>query len=301
MKFSIITPAFNMEKWIARTIETVLSQRGDFSIEYIIVDNASKDTTERIANEYAEKIKNKTYPIKCNDITMRVVTQKKPGMYEAINNGFELATGDVYAWINADDTYKQGAFQAMATAFATFPEIQWIKGITDTNNESWQTTRTGSCRVYRQDWIQKGIYGQEAYFIEQDSCFWRASLWKRGGPIPKEYRSAGDYWLWISFAQYAPLWSLNVSISSFMKREGQISKNISKYKSEQKHARSHCPISALPMRIFFSFWSRLGSPKDKIIFNTLYSLLFMSKPFAYIAIENKTAVKKTARSFIITS
>lgn len=302
MKFLIVTPALNMEKWIALTIETVLSQAGNFNIEYIVViDDSSKDRTALIANEYAEKIKNKTYPIKCENIAMRVVSQerKNGGMYDAINQGFFSATGDIFGWINADDAYKQGAFQIIATAFNKFPEIQWIKGITDTADDNSQIIRRGACRIYRQDWIQKGVYGKEAYFIEQDSVFWRASLWEKGGPIPNEYKVAGDYWLWISFAKYAPLWSINAPISSFMKRERQLSKNIYKYKNEQARASPNRPITMLLVRIFFSLWSRLGSPTDKKFFIALYTFIFMRKSFPYLAIENNTPVVKKARSFII--
>ena len=287
-----------MEPWIARTIESVLSQEGDFEIEYLVINDASKDRTEEIAREYETRINAGTYPIKCTGITMRIMTQENTGMYGAINYGFAQAAGDIYAWINADDTYQEGAFAAMTKTFEAFPEIEWLKGITDTVDEQWQKQRSGACRTYRQDWIREGIYGQEAYFIEQDSCFWRSSLWKKGGPIPDEYHSAGDYWLWLSFARYAPLWSLDVPISNFMKREGQISKGITKYKTEQRRARTKRTMSAWTARLFFSPWSRLG-PMFHPLFVRFYPIFFVCKPFEYIALENGVATKRHARSFII--
>ena len=81
MKFSIVTPAHNMEPWIARTIETVLSQEGQFDIEYIIVDGASSDNTLSIAQKYIQKITDGSYSIRCNSITIKVVAQEKTGMY----------------------------------------------------------------------------------------------------------------------------------------------------------------------------------------------------------------------------
>jgi glycosyltransferase involved in cell wall biosynthesis len=287
-----------MESWIARTIESVLSQEGDFDIEYIVMDDASSDGTRRVAEEYAARIRNGSYPVRCRAVTMQVITQENTGMYEAINRGFGRATGDICAWINADDTYQPGAFQAVATAFTAFPDIQWIKGRTDTVDASWRHMRSGACRVYRQDWIREGIYGQESYFIEQDSCFWRTELWRRAGPIPAHYRSAGDYWLWLSFAQHAPLWSLDVPVSNFMKRDGQISKGIARYKSEQWEARPHRSLRAWGARLFFTPWSRLG-PRFHSLFVHAYPALFMRQPYPYIAIEDGRAIKRRARSFIV--
>ena len=209
-----------------------------------------------------------------------------------------MATGNIYAWINADDTYQPGAFQAIYTAMATFPDIQWIKGITNTVDDKWRTIRTGQCRVYRHDWLALGIYGQESYFVEQDSCFWSADLWKKGGPIPNYYQSAGDYWLWLSFARLAPLWSLDTPLSNFMKREGQISREIKKYKIEQERARPQRPFTAWSARLFFSAWSRLGS-RFHPFFLKIYPFFFMQKPFEYIHIENNKATKRRARSFIV--
>ncbi|MES2006544.1 MAG: glycosyltransferase, partial [Patescibacteria group bacterium] len=156
MKFSIVTPAYNMEPWISRTIETVLNQAGDFDIEYIVMDDGSKDGTASVANEYAAKVADGAYPIRARSVTMQVITQENTGMYEAINRGFARTTGDIFAWINADDTYEPGAFAAMAATFKTFPEIQWLKGITDVVNEQWEKQYTNSCNLYRQDWLLKG-------------------------------------------------------------------------------------------------------------------------------------------------
>ncbi|MDP2766999.1 MAG: glycosyltransferase, partial [Candidatus Methanoperedens sp.] len=252
MKFSIITPAYNMEKWIKETIESVLSQAGDFEIEYIIIDGGSKDRTYAIAQQYESLIHARAYPVQCKRATMRCMTQINTGMYEAINQGFDKATGDICAWINADDLYEPGAFDAIARTYRAFPNIQWLKGITSTIDENGKKIRRGACKIYHQDWIAQGIYGQEAYFIEQDSVFWRTDMWKKAGPMPAHFQSAADYWLWIQFAKYAPLWPLNIPVSCFRKRENQISKDIAKYKHEQSEIRPHREWSAWNTRLFFS-------------------------------------------------
>lgn len=269
-----------MEPWISETIETVLDQEGDFEIEYIIMNDGSKDNSASVAQEYADRVAAGIYPIRCSKITMEVITQENTGMYEAINRGFARATGDVYAWINADDLYQPGALAAMTDVFSNYPNAVWVKGITDTLHEDGTRT-TGACRIYRQDWLAAGVYGMEAYFVEQDSVFWRADLWNKVAPMPAHYRSAADYWLWLHMAQHAPLLSLNAPISIFRKREGQISKGIAKYKKEQRDARPRRSLKAWSARLFFTPQSRL-IPHFQNFFQKVYSLLYMSKPYTYL-------------------
>lgn len=300
MKFSIITPAYNMERWIAKTIESILSQEGDFEIEYIVVDDGSRDSTFAIANEYRKHINDGIYPTRCNKISMTCIQQNNTSMYEAINRGFSIATGDLYSWINADDVYEPGAFEAIAKTLNKFPEIKWIKGITSTIDEKGRVIRKGICKIYHQDWIRDGIYGQEAYFIEQDSVFWRKSLWKKAGPMPSHFRSAGDYWLWIQFAEHAPLWSVNIPLSNFRKREGQLSKGVSRYKNEQWETRPRRTWKAWGARLFFSPQSRLTQrfPSLNKFFIWLYPKIFRYyMPAEYIAIENGQPVIKKTNSY----
>ncbi|HEY4500327.1 MAG TPA: glycosyltransferase, partial [Candidatus Paceibacterota bacterium] len=99
MKFSIVTPVYNGQAHIRETIESVLSQEGDFEIEYFIMDGGSTDATVEIVLEYASR-----------DKRVSVFSEKDSGMYDAVNKGFFKATGDVYAYINSDDVYEPGAF-----------------------------------------------------------------------------------------------------------------------------------------------------------------------------------------------
>src|SRR3569832_535244 len=102
MKFSIVTPAYIIEAWIHKTIETVLMQEGDFEIEYIVMDDGSRDGSAAIAREYAEKIKSGAYPVRSTHNDKQKNTQEYTGMYEAFFRGFARASGDIFAWINAD-------------------------------------------------------------------------------------------------------------------------------------------------------------------------------------------------------
>lgn len=91
MKVSIITVSFNSAKTIADTIESVLSQ--DYpEIEYIVVDGGSTDGTVQIIEQYQDRISHS-------------ISEKDRGMYDAMNKGIALATGDVVGILNSDDVY----------------------------------------------------------------------------------------------------------------------------------------------------------------------------------------------------
>lgn len=295
MKFSIVTPVYNLQDFISETIESVLSQQGDFEIEYIVMDDGSQDSSASIAQTYAQKVLDGSYATACNKVSMRVIQQENTGMYEAINRGFAKCSGDIYAWINADDLYQPGAFAAMARVFSHYPDIQWLKGVCSTLDVSGTPLEIGVCYVYKQQWLALGIYGQESYFVQQDSVFWHAALWHKVAPMPKHYRSAADYWLWIQMAKHAPLWSVNVPVSFFRKREGQISKGVAKYKKEQWDARPRRSLVAWGARLFFAPASRLGKPFEKFFLWT-YPLLFGRQ--RYIELVGGAPVKKVAQSYI---
>lgn len=287
-----------MATHIAETIESVLSQEGDFEIEYIIVDGKSNDNTITILKKYEQLLNEKNYPIKCRGIVFTWVSEKDKGMYDAINKGFSRATGNVFAWINADDIYEPGAFQSIEKTMETFPEIEWIKGINSNREENGAFIKQNKLRIYHRSWLQNGLYGRVAYFIEQDTVFWRKSLWKKIAAIPTQYKYAGDYWLWIHFAHYAKLWSLNKKISVFRKRKEQISQDMSSYRREQNTIMPRLGLFAFMIRIFFNVEKRFG-PSSRIFFNALYRFLFVrNKKEYFIDLSNGNYTKKEVRNFL---
>jgi len=296
MKFSIVAPVYNMEPWIAKAIESVLMQEGDFEIEYILQDGASIDKTVEIFESYRKKLERNELPIKCKSIKMLSFSEKDVGTFDAINKGFAKATGDIYTWADGDNTYEPGAFGAIAKTFSKFPEIQWVHGITNGMNEKWERTSNGICKIFRQDWLSLGIYSQEAYPTAQNGIFWRRELWEKVAPIPEGYRVSGDYWLWMNMARHAPMWALKVSIGNFMRREGQLHSS-GPYKAEQWKARPRRSFTAWKARLFFSPQSRL-SPRLENFFLWLYSLFFMKNEAEYVDMVDGTPVKKKTRSYI---
>lgn len=234
-RFSIVTPTYNSERYLSETIDSVISQAGNFSIEFFIMDGGSTDGTQEIVQRYQKLLLENMYPVQCEKVVVHWHSEKDGGMYDAINKGFAQATGDIYAWINSDDIYLSGTFTIIQQTLQIYPEISWLKGITSYINENSTIYAVGNCNLYYQDLIKAGLYGPVLYFIQQDSVFWREDLWKKSGGVDASLTLAGDYFLWRSFSELAPLYSLNAYVSCFRKVPKQKSADLKAYFREIEH------------------------------------------------------------------
>jgi len=128
---TILTVTNNSEKTIKRAIESVLNQTYS-CIEYIIVDNLSKDKTIENANEYVSMFEEKNYVYK-------IISEADKGMYDALNKGAQIATGDIVGQINSDDWYEANAVSEIVNLFETtncdmgYADIRMIAG----DGSSW--------------------------------------------------------------------------------------------------------------------------------------------------------------------
>jgi glycosyltransferase involved in cell wall biosynthesis len=103
--FSIVTPSFNQGQYLEETIRSVISQRGNFFIDYIIMDGGSTDNSVEIIRKYDELLKIGQWPIKCKGITYRWKSEKDRGQVDAIKKGFGISGGDILGWLNSDDIF----------------------------------------------------------------------------------------------------------------------------------------------------------------------------------------------------
>lgn len=126
--FSIVTPSYNQGRFLAETIESVISQEGDFSIDYLIVDGGSTDDSVAIIRRYDALVKQGAWPVKCRGITLHWVSEKDRGQTDALMKGFRMAKGNLFAWLNSDDSYLPGALQAAAAFFQDYPDTGLMYG-----------------------------------------------------------------------------------------------------------------------------------------------------------------------------
>jgi len=222
---SIITTSFNCAGYIETTIKSVINQ--DVKAQYIIMDAASTDNTMDIVNRYKDSI----------DV---ISSEPDDGMYHGIQKGAQHVTGDIMAWINADDAYLPWAFSIVKDIFDKHPDIDWIIGQPSYMNEKGQCTKVSSNAgtAYPQKYIQNGWFQpQFAGYLQQESMFWRKSLWDKVDGLNLDIKLAADFELWTKFAQHADLYSVSVPLSSFRLRPGEQQSSVSgdKYSEEVAH------------------------------------------------------------------
>lgn len=206
-RLSVVTPSFNQAPFLAECIESVLSQ-GYPGLEYVVMDGGSTDGSQEIIRRYEKHL---TY----------WQSQPDGGHYAAVNAGFARTSGEVMAWLNSDDKYPQGALLRVGWLFATKPEVRWLTGRALIWNRDGlaEALETGSMRRSAADFVGGAF---EDPFIQQESTFWRRSLWdEAGGRVAAELRLAGDLELWVRFFRTAPLYPVEALLGGFRQHGAQ--------------------------------------------------------------------------------
>lgn len=192
---TIVTTTFNSEKYLRDTIESVLSQKGDFTVEYIIVDAGSTDKTTSIVKEYPSIIFY-SYP--------------KSSMYEAINLGFKKGSGDLLAWINSDDLYAEGAFKKITDEFV-LGEYKIISGNTIYIDE------IGS-KMYKYNFLLSNarfLKSTRTLFLAQPSTFFDRKTYFNIGGLDLNLRYNADRDLFLRYLEVSKIKILKEVISNF--------------------------------------------------------------------------------------
>ncbi|EOR93987.1 Glycosyl transferase, family 2 [Arcticibacter svalbardensis MN12-7] len=207
-KISIITPSFNQGKYLEETILSVICQHYP-NLEYIIIDGGSTDNSIEIIKKYEKHL---SY----------WVTEPDEGLYNALQKGFERSTGDIMAWINSDDMYHRKCLFTVSAIFNSFPELKWLTGYNTFFNEEGQVF-TYDNEPYQQRWSKWRMYALKGKFIQQESVFWKRTLWeKAGAKINVQYTLAADLDLWMRFFRHERLYSCAFMLAGFrFRRENQ--------------------------------------------------------------------------------
>lgn len=174
MKISIITVAYNSASTIRDTIDSVLKQTYT-DIEYIVVDGLSKDDTVDIVKSYGTKI-------------TTFVSEKDKGIYDAMNKGIALATGDVIGILNSDDFYiDEHVIQHIVDSFTPTIDAVYADLVYVDQNNTNKITRKWKSGMYAKGYFFKG------WMPPHPTFFVRKEIYEKFGNYSLKLRSAADY------------------------------------------------------------------------------------------------------------
>lgn len=172
-KLSIITVCYNAEKTIRNTIESVLQQK-EADIEYIVIDGHSKDGTMRIVYEYKDHIS-------------RIISEPDKGLYDAMNKGIALATGDFIGILNSDDTFFDDETIKKITEFLTLnKDVDAIIGDIIQHNGK-KILRRYSSKKWTPEKLKIG------FMPPHPSIFFKKDLFQKFGDYNLKYSISADY------------------------------------------------------------------------------------------------------------
>lgn len=181
MKISIITATYNSEAHIADCVKSVNSQTYD-NIEHIIIDGASKDNTVKIIEETPNRV-------------TKIVSEPDKGIYDAMNKGIRMATGDVIGILNSDDFFtSDDVTETVADAFnnndidALYGDVHFV-----------DPDDLNKCVRYYSSAIFKPLLFRFGFMPAHPSFYMKKECYEKHGLYALNYKIASDYDLLIRY------------------------------------------------------------------------------------------------------
>lgn len=182
MLFSIITPNYNGGRFLEETVRSVISQADEsVALEYIVVDGGSTDCSHEILAKYADKI-------------AKIIVERDSGPANAINKGLAAASGEVLAWLNADDLYYPGTLRRVRDMLERRPEAAICFGSCPILDAQGQEIRSGitRCKEFFYPLSSRFTY-QCINYLSQPALFFRRAAFAQAGPLREDMTAAWDY------------------------------------------------------------------------------------------------------------
>ena len=188
MKFSIVTPAYNAETFIEKCLTSIRDQTySDF--EYIVVNDGSVDGTEQIVKKFA------------NTFELKLISQPNSGIASAMNAGFDSASGDILAWLDADNYYTLDALKTAAREFINDPSLDILYG--DIEFDFSNGRKKGYSPPHDIS-FKKALIDTTGAIPLQPAVFFKRHLYSETGGFNSAYRVAGDYDFWLKALERIP-------------------------------------------------------------------------------------------------
>jgi len=214
MRISLVTPSYNKAGYLEAALRSVLDQNY-VDLDYGVVDGGSTDGSLAILERYADRLS-------------FVVSETDSGMYDALAKGFARSNGEVMGYLGADDLHMPWTLAVVADVFRNFSEISWVTSLYPlTADRNGRIVKARCLEPPTRAQFFRGAYlpGFSWYsqgWIQQESTFWRRSLWDRVGGLNRSLRLAGDFDLWCRFMKLAEPAGLATPLAAFRRHGDQI-------------------------------------------------------------------------------
>ena len=207
-RISVVTPSFNQGEFLEATLRSVMTQ-GYAGLEYVVIDGGSSDESVSIIERYDADL-------------AYWVSEPDQGHAHALNKGFAQTTGEIMCWINSSDMYYPWTLATVAEIFSQLPEVDWITGAVSMFDVCGRPRVVASASGVN---VFDVLAGHYRYCIQQESVFWRRSLWERaGGRLDQTLTYAADLDLWLRFFRLAPLYRVGTLLGGFRVHDDRLGK-----------------------------------------------------------------------------
>lgn len=180
MRFTVITPNYNGERFLEETIQSVLAQAEQVDLEYIIVDGGSTDNSQAVISRYEDSL-------------AHCIVEPDTGPANAINKGLQLATGDVISWLNSDDLYAAGTLGRVQEVMEKQQAAMCFGGCSIIN-EKGQAIRSAITDFKELFFPLSSRFTYQCInYISQPALFFSRHAVQHAGLLPEDMVAAWDY------------------------------------------------------------------------------------------------------------
>jgi hypothetical protein len=205
MKFSIVTPCCNQNRYLESSMRSVLEQRID-DLEYIVIDGGSTDGSLETIRKHSDRL---AYWESRPDFTCM----------DALRAAFQQSGGEIMGWVHPGEMLAPWAMPVVERIFRSLPEVEWLTTLYPLDiDEDGLVTCAREMDGYNADAFYRGRNapldpGFYTSAIRRESTFWRRMLWERsGGRLEENLHTAVDFELWARFFQHAELYGVSVPL-----------------------------------------------------------------------------------------
>lgn len=201
MKFSIVVPNYNYDTFVGKTIDSIIGQNYS-NMELVVVDDGSTDNSLKVINSY--RIKHPNF--------IKVVEQTNKGQSVAVNTGIVMATGDIFGWINSDDTYCKNTFHKVSNIFTNHPDVDVVFGninVIDLNDHHIYTLKHFGFSYFL------SVFTGFANNMSSNAVFWRRQSYGDLMLLNPNYKCGMDNELFSRLTYNKKVFHLNEPLANF--------------------------------------------------------------------------------------